>query len=206
MGKTPAFCDEGRVVGTFFVGSGLMAILSLKRGAPLGLMLKPRFDRPPTSGFIPRYATAIANALRVRCLSLAPSVLLPFIWSWWLGRARLSGSAFSFSVAEWLGQSPRLVGELLLLSGRVDTPGGRTARRTKVRAGAPPFYGSKPGSLNEQTYLSPFVWCSCIFGTSSPDQKREYPYDKSLVSRRGYYHKFIFSWSVRWSDENASFL
>lgn len=87
----------------------------------------------------------------------APSVLLPDVWSWWLVRARLSGSAFSFSVAEWLGQSPRLVGELLLLSGRVERPGGRTARRAKARAGAPPFYGPVHRFLNEQTEVSPPV-------------------------------------------------
>lgn len=127
-------------------------------------MVAPALGQPrcrcPQGG--PSSASGLANAGAVVFIGYrlpmlldiwAPSVLLPDIWSWWLDRARLSGSAFSFSAAIWLGQSPRLVGELLLLSGRVDRPGGRTARRTKVRAGAPPFYGSEQGSLNEQTYL-----------------------------------------------------
>ena len=76
MGEAPAIAMRGERLGHFFVGSGLLAILSLKRGAPLGLMLKPRFDRPPSSGFIPRYATAIANALRIAVLGAkAPAPL-----------------------------------------------------------------------------------------------------------------------------------
>lgn len=116
--------DEGRAVGTLFVGS-----------API--------PSPTDSVW----------GLRVRCPFLAQSVLLPDIWSWWLDRARLSGSAFSFSVAIWLGQCPRLIGELLLLSGRVDRPVGTAARCPKGHARCPPFYGSEQGSLNEQTYL-----------------------------------------------------
>ena len=83
----------------------------------------------------------------------APSVLLPDVSSWWLDRARLSGSAFSLSAAARLGTSPRLIGELLLLSGRTERPGGRTARRAKARASAPPFYGSVHRFLNVQTSL-----------------------------------------------------
>lgn len=116
--------DEGRAVGTFFVGSATI---------------------PSPTGSV--------WWLRVRCPSLAPSVLLPDVSSRWLDRARLSGSAFSFSVAEWLGTSPRLVGELLLLSGRVDRPVGTAARRPKGRARCPPFYGPVHRILNEQTYL-----------------------------------------------------
>ena len=121
-GQNSCLCDEGRAVGTFFVGS-----------API----------PSPTGSV--------WGLRVRCLSLAPSVLLPDVWSWWLDRARLSGSAFSFSVAVWLGTSPRLVGELLLLSGRVDRPVGTAVRRPKGRARCPPFYGPVHRFLNEQT-------------------------------------------------------
>lgn len=102
----------------------------------------------------------------------APSVLLPDVSSWWLDRARLSGSAFSLSVAAWLGHKfrsvepsgspgrglcPRLIGELLLQSGRTERPGGRTAQRAKARAGAPPFYGPVHRLLNVQTEVSPSV-------------------------------------------------
>lgn len=87
----------------------------------------------------------------------APSVLLPDVSSWWLDRARLSGSAFSFSAAAGLGTSPRLIGELLLQSGRTERPGGRTAQRAKARAGAPPFYGPVHRLLNVQTEVSPSV-------------------------------------------------
>lgn len=136
--------------------------------SPSGRAVAPAFCQPrclcPQRG--PSSASGLANAGAVVFIGYrlpllldiwAPSVLLPDVWSWWLVRARLSGSAFSFSVAEWLGQSPRLVGELLLLSGRVDRPGGRTARRAKARAGAPPFYGPVHRSLNEQTEVSPPV-------------------------------------------------
>lgn len=87
----------------------------------------------------------------------APTVLLPDVSSWWLDRARLSGSAFSLSAAAGLGTSPRLVGESLLQSGRTERPGGRTAQRAKARAGAPPFYGPVHRLLNVQTEVSPSV-------------------------------------------------
>lgn len=45
----------------------------------------------------------------------APRLWFRSVGSSWLDRARLSGSAFSFSATEWLGINPRLVGELLLL-------------------------------------------------------------------------------------------
>lgn len=161
---------RGERLGHFLSAPGIWPSCRLNAGRPSALCsslgstaLLRRAPFPATRLRSPSpYALTCSGLKPLRLLPLllviwAPSVLLPDVWSWWLGRARLSGSAFSFSVAEWLGTSPRLVGELLLLSGSVERPGGRTARRAKARAGAPPFYGPVHRLLNEQTEVSPLV-------------------------------------------------
>ena len=71
--------------------------------------------------------------LRVRCPSLAPSVLLPDIWSKWLDRARMSGSAFSLSAAPFLACIVAYLCPLPLVARR-DLP-RCTARRESIECG-----------------------------------------------------------------------
>lgn len=164
MGKTPAIAMRGERLGHFLSAPGFWPSCRLNAGRPSALCsslgsiaLLRRAPFPATRLRSPTpYALPCSGLKPLRLLPLlldiwAPSVLLPDVSSWWLGRARLSGSAFSLSAAAGLGTSPRLIGELLLQSGRTERPGGRTAQRAKARASAPPFYGPVHRLLNVQT-------------------------------------------------------
>lgn len=85
--------------------------------------------------------------LRVRCPSLAPSVLLPDIWSRWLDRARLSGSALSLSSAPFLARISANLCPLPLVARR--DLSRCAARRESIECGA--VFAGVGGSVGSAT-------------------------------------------------------